>query len=929
MLISKAQPNLVGGVSQQPDSMRLESQCRLQENAYGTIVEGLKKRPPTKWVANLNADPADDYYGGNFHWVNRDSVERYLFGAVTTNVTDATLRAWDLAGNSVPIIDTGGPGPTSLILTYINPSAASLSDFRWTTINDYTFIVNTSIIPELDAGDMTPTQDKREAFIYVRQGNYKTTYTVDVLTASSTATASVSTWNGTTAGPTKEKWRIYVSPPSSGSRTYSVTILGYTASVTQSNTASSGQIAVALASQINNSSGAADGLDDLVTATSSLLNIYLDVEADVAGVSFTPVVSITGTGTGGTITATNIVQSSSLEYDSIKTDDIAEQIRTQINAVSGFSATRSGSVVRITHSSQDFINLKTSDSVGDTALKGYFLSVDNFDELPPRCNDGTVIQVQGGVEAAEDDFYVRFSTKVSGEFGLGEWREAPQPERTRTLRKMPLVLIRKQDDALGTATGTAFAPYFSLEEYPWDACLVGDSISNPPPTFVNKQITDIFFHKNRFGILTESSVVLSEAGVYTNFWRTTVRQLLDSDPIDLQGSYTSVSKFNRAFPMNERLLVFSDRNQFVVSGEPLLTPKSASIQFVSAYSVDVATQPVVVGKNAYFVANREQFASLYEYQQITDPSDTAAGSYLANSVSTQVPRYIPESIRTIAASATESVFALLSDNELSSLFIWKYFIDGDRVLQSAWSKFTFAGEVLAAEFYDNSLYLLTTGNGSVFDLEKIDFKFGTEVFSTVIEPMLDRQFVINTAWMSYNAGTNKTTITVPTGYYLPGTIPIITRPTGEVLAGTVMSANTVDVTGDVSAVTGMVFGYRYTMKYRFGQVDLREEAAQGGRVPVVSGRYQMLWGTLRYTNTNTFLVTTTILSETAKTITFLASKGNSGTGAVLLDQGEFRFPVFSKNDEVIVEISNNTTTPVTLIGAEWIAQFTTNFPRLR
>ena len=42
--ISQTVPNLIQGVSQQPDSLRYNTQAQKQDNAYGTPVDGLIKR---------------------------------------------------------------------------------------------------------------------------------------------------------------------------------------------------------------------------------------------------------------------------------------------------------------------------------------------------------------------------------------------------------------------------------------------------------------------------------------------------------------------------------------------------------------------------------------------------------------------------------------------------------------------------------------------------------------------------------------------------------------------------------------------------------------------------------------------------------------------------------------------------------------------
>ena len=74
-LITRSIPNLIGGVSQQPEILRLENQATAQENGFSGVVEGLKKRPPTKHVAKISNSALNNSF---IHTINRDVNERYI-----------------------------------------------------------------------------------------------------------------------------------------------------------------------------------------------------------------------------------------------------------------------------------------------------------------------------------------------------------------------------------------------------------------------------------------------------------------------------------------------------------------------------------------------------------------------------------------------------------------------------------------------------------------------------------------------------------------------------------------------------------------------------------------------------------------------------------------------------------------------------------
>ena len=72
-LVSRTIPNLVQGVSQQPEILRLNSQATEQINGFSSVVEGLKKRPPTNYIAKLSGSSLSNSF---IHTINRDTNER-------------------------------------------------------------------------------------------------------------------------------------------------------------------------------------------------------------------------------------------------------------------------------------------------------------------------------------------------------------------------------------------------------------------------------------------------------------------------------------------------------------------------------------------------------------------------------------------------------------------------------------------------------------------------------------------------------------------------------------------------------------------------------------------------------------------------------------------------------------------------------------
>lgn len=161
-LISNSIPNLLNGVSQQPDTIKLPNQAVAQENALSDIISGLGKRPPTEHIVKLNSDT---YINSKVHIINRDSTERYV-----VLVNNQSIKVYDLAGNQKTVVTPDG-------LSYLTSSSPQ-DDFNLVTVADYTFIVNKTKVTSKSGSNSTSRPD--EAIFYVKNGQYKTTYKIRI-----------------------------------------------------------------------------------------------------------------------------------------------------------------------------------------------------------------------------------------------------------------------------------------------------------------------------------------------------------------------------------------------------------------------------------------------------------------------------------------------------------------------------------------------------------------------------------------------------------------------------------------------------------------------------------------------------------------------------------------------------------------------------
>ena len=972
-LISKSQPNLVGGVSQQPDSLRLENQCRIQENAVPSVIEGLYKRPPFTVEARLSSVSSPATYPSDSviqcHWIDRDPQERYVvYAEKPLSASPCSIRVFDFTGAERTVTKVENNFFTvAEVNDYL--TVTSVRDLKFLTVNDYTFILNTAKIPATAPELVPDPYPTSRGYFNIRQGSYKTNYEFSLRRTTQTAIRTLwfRTFNGNTTGTEVNERRAitlrsisqYPSDSLIGgaytlriaSTVVSVGNNDFTFNYSGGSTNGPERIMLDLARQIN-----AAGIGYFASVENSGYSLFTDVgttNKNYAELRITRDGTTAGgftlswqaiPGTLGTHYQTETVLHCAYTDDEVATIDtsnLADKVLRFAHTTGFLSSSVHGSVVGVSGGSTDNVAFMSSnDGVSGTMATAVWEKVNDVDDLPPIAFNGEVVRVSGSTEANEDDYYVEFDTGGGNTLATGTWRETARPGSLMRMTNLPLVLVRQND-------GT-----FKLQGGDWLDRQVGDDVTNPFPSFVavpqitepvtipattGQPITDVFFHKNRLGLLTASGVVMSEAGVYFNLFKANSRSVLDSDPIDIQAAHTSVSSLTHAVPHNERLLLFSDRTQFVVSGTPLLTPKTASIQYVSSYECNTDASPVTLGRNVYFGAKSGEkafisngYASIWEMQQLTE--DITVGAYQASSITGQIPRYMAGSATLLVPCPDQETMFVKTD--LATINMWKFFINGQNMIQSAWSKFTFAlCDIVSFNVYDSSrLYALvrlnTAGAGtSQLFLVSMDLLRETQI------PLLDFSVYANTVATASFDGTHTTISYTSSLAYLHSSnyaVQVVHAGTGQQYACTYPTSSSIRIAGDLTvALSSLILGVPYTMRYQFGRIDVRESTDRGGSAAVKTGRYQNLFGVLKYANTNNFTVTTQINQEAVKSMQFVASKGNDGTTPWLMDNGEYRFPTLTRTDNLTVEVLNATPYPCTLIGAEWIANFTTNFPRLR
>ena len=593
--------------------------------------------------------------------------------------------------------------------------------------------------------------------------------------------------------------------------------------------------------------------------------------------------------------------------DSTKVDVnwIAEQLATSAKS-NGWTVETGDSWLYVKKAGITIKTVKIKDGYNGMSMFGIYHAVQNFNNLPRSAPNGFTVQVKGATNVA-DDYYVRYD----GDTQL--WKECARPETPTTLDSstMPQGLIRNADMS------------FTLKPLDWDDRDVGDEDSNPEPSFVGATINDIFFYRNRLGLISGENVILSRSASFFNFWFASVVDMQDTDPIDLAVSHNSVSILYHAVPFDEELLLFSNDTQFLLRADGVLSPKNCSITEVTEFTCNPYVRPVGAGRRVYFPTERAEFTTIKEYFTIEDTTNLKD----AQDVTSHVPSFIPNGVYKIVSSNTENVLGFFTIGAESKVYIYKYlFVDNSR-LQSSWSYWEFNGaRILGGGFINSTLYLVFDRQGMI-TLESVSFTYNTKDYEEY-EPyrvFMDRKVVLPAIPSdAYDDIEGRTKVDMKTMYG------------GTLKAG--VSYGLVDSKGFFRKWTAeemvdgryvwlqgnwvgrrLIEGELYKFKAKFSEVMIRKQD-DNGVTAYTEGRLQLRNFWVNYENCGYIKAIVECFDketyEYVMTARLLGS-GRNKIGLTALETGQFKFPVQSLSSNCSISIETELPMPVALIGAGW------------
>ena len=964
--ITQTIPNFIGGVSQQPDQLKLPGQVSEVVNAIPDITRGLYKRPG---AARKGTDPLPNVQsGGSWFHYHRDEEEGSYIGQVAA---DGQLRMWKAAGDNsgaeqTIVYGTGGQTAIQNYLATSNPE-----NLQFLNINDTTFVSSRdSSNANTLVGVSGKTQDNPDphfAFIEITRTENGRQYGLNLYSGQTTTTINRCTrlkivsdtldesgGTGQCRGIGIQTFSIDAKSSYTGTNTISVTDASGAA-------VTSGKdnliFKLDIRGQQGNIGGNGDSPDDFACAYSRQVILLHGGEGWVTGdrveitmdsakgrtVSGSSSSGTSGNSGKGESSATYVLEVTEHEPIIIKADIKAVRPEpTPFDADTAVSADQvlagiiqelSGTGVNasligngIYLSSNSTFNVEITD---DDLMRSMQTSVNDVTLLPKQCKHGYIVKVSNARISEEDDYYLRFDGQ-NGQDGTGSWVECAKPDIDKSLTNMPLVIQRTALANPGTSTEIAT---FTIKQFTYADREVGDDTTNPLPSFKGKRINKVLFFRNRLAFLAGENVVLCRPGTLgkPDFFSETALTVSANDPIDIACSSTFPSELFDGIDINTGLVVFSTNQQFVLSSDDtVLNPDTAKLRSISAFNYNKDIPPISLGTTLAYIDNSGKFSRFNEMANIQREGEPSIVEQ-----SKVVPTLLKKDLDLITNSRENNMVFLAKAYDTSCEVVgFRYLNVGDKRQQSAWFKWRL-NRPIVYHFVINDEYFYLDQDYFLQSVRLVQTESDPSILQDNVDFLLHLDNHITISGGSYDSTNNTTTFSnlgwlssVQTPAY-----PLVVIDTNTAsdrvgrYAKATVSGTSFTVPGNWSGVT-LFSGYLYEYKVIFPTFFVTRTAGQSTQSDVNSSlvvhRVKFHFGKIGLYETTLKRVGKPDYTEIYES-TELDEYDVSD--APYLEEFVKTVPVYEKNSNVDIELKSSHPAPVTLRALSWEGDFSPRYYR--
>lgn len=371
-----------------------------------------------------------------------------------------------------------------------------------------------------------------------------------------------------------------------------------------------------------------------------------------------------------------------------------------------WTVTLVGDMIHIKRNVGAVFNIAVTDDAANLNMKACTLTVPDISDVPRSAPHGYVLRVATETDP-EEDVFIKFQSNTVGAvdgtgFGSqGFWQECAGPGIKYALdaATMPHVL----EYIPGTDS-------FQFRREAWKGRTIGTTTSNPDPSFVGNPVEDISTFQNRIVFLAGANTIMTRSNKPTDFWMGSASAIVDSDPIDISSNAVQTSRMRYAVPQNRDIVIFAERGQFIIFGRTALTPANASLVLTTAFESSLVSRPAPSGRNVFFAISYGRYAGMREFytEGGTDINDTRP-------ITQHVKQYIEGTVQNIATASNYDIMLANTDTNAHKVYAYQYIWSDTEKVQSAWSEWNFAANIVYT-FFDRDVFYLVVQDGTSLNL---------------------------------------------------------------------------------------------------------------------------------------------------------------------------------------------------------------------
>lgn len=752
--ISQKITNIIGGVSQQPDTIKVGNQLRICDNYYPDVATGLTKRPGLRGISKLANAAAD----GTWFTIFRDDKEKYIMQFSKAGA----LKIWSATNGLQQTVNAVAAESTAYAVH------TNTDDLQTLQVNDYIFVLNRN--KTVAVGATSSAAQTPYAFASINTVAYNSTYsiTLDATTFSYATPATTSTTtpqlnvadivdNLVSSINGNANWVsvgvgniVYVRRANNGdfaiqarggnTGTSIDAFKGSVISVAQLPKQFFNNLKIKVAGSVesgaddywvifktSDNTGSGAGSWEETIAPSTLIDLNEETMPHViireANGTFTyrqlDLASAGGgspTNVAGVVTSISITNATSAGHVVgeifAPTGGTGTNLRLQVDKVQDFYSLNNTLASSSTYVRQVRGKIKSYATAGKNSYPVYDYTYYWYEN-----------SVQIGVTKNANPLQIGYKTYSVGTAfqSISNQKRAGLKIEERITGFISAISIVQAGQGYNptnlvqNAAGDTFTinsvntvplngDYSSLKF--WKYREVGDTETNPMPSFVGFPIDAISFYKNRLVFSSRQNIICSQAGDYFNFFASTVITIVDSDPIDISASSSKPIRLKYAIPTQTGLLLFGDNAQYILTTTTeAFSPKTAEINLLSSFDQTDQVAPIDIGTSYLFLQEGDKASSIFEMApKGTDKPDVIELTRI-------IPTYIPAAVYDMKASVPAGTVALLSKQELSSMYLYRYFQNGDNRI-AGWFRWKLPGTIEMMDFDQDIMYVVTKHNSN-------------------------------------------------------------------------------------------------------------------------------------------------------------------------------------------------------------------------